>query len=84
MTATMSDDTTTAIPPIDYGVLAQRAAEAHLEACEEALHAIEYESEADVDDPAIGPFCGCTTCVVREVLHAAWPVLQRAFDEGAT
>ena len=24
-----------------------------------------------------GPFCGCTTCEVREILDAAWPYLQR-------
>ena len=24
-----------------------------------------------------GPFCGCDTCVVREILHAAWPHLYR-------
>jgi hypothetical protein len=38
-------------------------------------------AEADLDDlpePAeqpCGPFCGCDTCIVREVLDAAWPYL---------
>lgn len=27
-------------------------------------------------DDIAGPFCGCDTCVVREVLDAAWPYLK--------
>lgn len=44
---------------------AQLAAETHLTLCVDALH-----DGAD-DSPAIRPFCGCDTCIVREVLFAA-------------
>ena len=67
----------------DWGVRAQRAAEAHLEACEEALYAAEGEEGEDQDEPGLGPYCGCTTCVVREVLYAAWPILRQAALDGA-
>jgi hypothetical protein len=52
----------------------QRASEEHLDACMEAMWGI----EDDVYDtsPAMAPFCGCTTCIVREVLYAAWKVLD--------
>ena len=62
---------------IDHGLEAHRAAEAHLEACWEALDA---ESEGEVVDwpDILAPFCGCRTCEVREVLHAAWPHMMRA------
>jgi hypothetical protein len=64
----------------DPGIRAQRAAEAHLSACVDALFA---ESESDNPDdwpesPASAPFCGCDTCVVREVLFAAWPIIEAA------
>lgn len=75
----------------DYGLEAQRAAEAHLEACWEALHeqedadmAGEWESSAPDRWPVTaGPFCGCETCVVREVLFAAWPILTEAAKEAS-
>lgn len=51
---------------------AQRAAEARLFDCMDGL----YDDE--VGDSAIGPFCGCYTCMVREVLDAAWPWLFQA------
>lgn len=55
----------------------QRACEDHLAACYAALYAEEEaEPGVDLDYPAAaGPFCGCETCVVREVLHAARPYL---------
>lgn len=40
-------------------------AEKHLDLCWEAM--LDEESKS----PAFAPFCGCTTCVVREVLMAA-------------
>lgn len=64
----------------DAGREAQAAAEAHLAACWEAHDAWE---ESDPDDeglpesPAVDAFCGCSTCEVREVLAAAWPILLR-------
>ena len=54
----------------DWAVEAQRRAEEHLAACEEALHDELPES------PATAPYCGCDTCMVREVLAAAWEALQ--------
>jgi hypothetical protein len=51
---------------------AQRSAEARLFDCMDGL----YDDE--VGDSAIGPFCGCYTCIVREVLDAAWPWLYEA------
>lgn len=66
--------------PADVGVLAQRAAETHLAACEVAQFELEECGSADPADwpesPASAPFCGCQTCMVREVLHAAWPVFE--------
>lgn len=67
----------------DYGALAQKAAEEHLSACWEAYWA-EEESESLEDlpeSPACAPFCGCETCVVREVLFAAWPIIEQATTE---
>lgn len=49
---------------------AARAAEEHLESC--------FDS---IDDPSTSvdlsaPFCGCTTCVVREVIASSWPYMR--------
>lgn len=49
----------------DLGQAAQRAAEDRLEAC--------YDELSEDDDD--GQFCGCITCIVREVLEAAVPIL---------
>jgi len=56
---------------MDFGMAAQAAAEAHLQACMDALDA----NDAGVawESPASAPFCGCDTCCVRETLYAAWP-----------
>jgi hypothetical protein len=64
----------------DFGADAQAAAEAHLARCSEALWA---ESEGEpAESPACAPFCGCDTCVVREVLWAAWQVLDAYIDDA--
>lgn len=60
----------------DLGPPAQRAAEAHLAACWEAYWA--EEEGREIESPACAPFCGCDTCVVREVLFAAWSFLESA------
>lgn len=65
----------------DYGYEAQQAAEAHLALCWEAFYSQEDDGEGDDGDepsesPAIGPFCGCETCVTREILYAAWPLME--------
>jgi hypothetical protein len=68
-------------PRRDHRFAAHKAAVAHLAACFEHL---DHQSEVDagyadadaaVTDPASAPFCGCEDCMVREVLHAAWPHL---------
>lgn len=67
----------------DYGAEAQRAAEDHLDACFEALEREETaEPGEEVDSPAVGAFCGCQTCCVRETLHASWPFLREAALAG--
>lgn len=50
----------------------QRKAGEHLAACHEAMEAYSEHPDADVENPAYGPFCGCDTCVVREVLSVCW------------
>jgi hypothetical protein len=67
-------------PVPDAGVEAQRAAELHLDACWEAMD-LEEESAGEDEAAAVewpdtaGPFCGCRTCEVREVLYVAVPIL---------
>jgi len=65
----------------DFGLIAAWAAENHLEEC----HAADFHEENTGEDisPASAPFDGCTTCVVREVLHIAWPILREAALNGA-
>lgn len=67
----------------DFEVVLQRACENHLAACNEAL--FEEGEVKDIDDappsPAFGPFCGCDTCVVREILHVAWPMIEGRFRD---
>lgn len=65
--------------PLDVGVAAQRAAQRHLAACWEALEISDAGGEAQ--SPACAPFCGCETCEIREILHAAWPVFVK-FGDG--
>lgn len=59
----------------DVGYEAQQLAEAHLIACSEAMYDA-YEDEEPPESPAFGPYCGCDTCIVREVLASAWPALE--------
>ena len=64
----------------NYGLEAQQAAETHLAFLELATYENDEEFPAlvDVTVESAGPYCGCTTCVVREVLYAAWPILLEA------
>ena len=64
----------------DYGHEAQQAAEERLETIWEAEESDDDSAYDDID--MAGPFCGCTTCIVREVLHAAWPILREAALAG--
>lgn len=67
---------------IDHGHEAQKAAEAHLELLDECLFRENDQEEPEWPDSA-GPYCGCQTCIVREVLWAGWPHLRLAALEDA-
>lgn len=61
-------------------VRAQQAGEARLALANEVL----WADEMDVDAPEgweqmAGPYCGCDTCMVREVLDAALPYMIDLF-----
>jgi hypothetical protein len=66
---------------VDYAKLAQDAAERRLD----ALDQLEFDGTPLPDDiEVLAPYCGCRTCLVREVLDAAWPhLLALARDEVA-
>jgi hypothetical protein len=52
----------------------QRAAEEHLIEVERAMDQdFSDPDREEIYDPSFAPFCGCTTCIVREVLMAAEP-----------
>lgn len=53
---------------------AQREAELWLEQCYDAVDSEDVPEGAEL-------FCGCTTCIVREVLTAATPHLYAALIE---
>lgn len=58
-----------------FAQAAQNAAEEHLAAC------WQYLDNEDVPEPeTAAPFCGCTTCEVREILHAAYPHLRAMWE----
>lgn len=64
----------------DLEKAAQKAAEERLNAAYEQLWSEEDGDVPREDSPewdAVGPFCGCETCIVREVLDAAWPYLKQ-------
>lgn len=65
---------------VDYGHMAQAAAEKHLGELEECLSVESGGGEADWPETA-GPYCGCETCIIREVLWAAWPYMRMAAQE---
>lgn len=66
---------------------AQAAAEQRIEMAYLVLAAESgsFEDEEDITEEDVetaaallcAPFCGCTTCLVREVLDAAWPALRQ-------
>lgn len=73
----------------DYGYEAQMAAEKHVRACDEALSTMDdgLNIAADWPEDMAGPYCGCEVCVIRETLHAAWPIAMeyaRDFPQGGT
>jgi hypothetical protein len=62
---------------------AQEAGERRLAYC----NAILFEGEGEempeelAGEQAAAPYCGCDTCIVREVLDAAWKVLLAIKEE---
>jgi len=78
---------TTPSTAAEFAQAAQHAAENHIEAVYEyfrlAEEATQEELEQFGDDPSYGPFCSCVTCEVREILHAALPVIARGIITGA-
>jgi len=56
------------------------AAMAHLERCDDTL--IAEEENGEIESASSAPYCGCTTCQVREALVAAWPHLRDAALAG--
>lgn len=72
---------TSASDVVDVGIRAHQAAVTHLEEC---MNLLDYE-EGEGEPPNVAtmaPFCGCTDCVVREVLFAAYPILTgQAYNE---
>lgn len=68
--------------PLDLAHSAQEAAYERLEAGELVLmyednqdDEIDAETYRKAAESLSAPFCGCMTCVVREVISAAWPYL---------
>lgn len=57
---------------------AQEAGERRLAYCSAVLFGEENDEEMPEElagEQIAAPYCGCDTCVVREVLDAAWQVL---------
>lgn len=59
----------------DHWAAAHTAAVKHFNECMMEVH-----GEID-ESPACAPFCGCDVCIVREILHAAYPHLEKHFAE---
>jgi hypothetical protein len=59
----------------DHWAAAHTAAVQHFNECMMEVH-----GEID-ESPACAPFCGCDVCIVREILHAAYPHLEKHFAE---
>lgn len=70
----MSDDVTRRLD-----ALAEKAGDAALLRLERSYHEMMYEEPYDGAGSApCAAFCGCFTCMVREVLDAAYPYLREA------
>lgn len=76
----------------DWGQLAHKVAAEHLDACENAFWCEQGECETESHDgepgsptcetPALAPYCSCSTCQVREMVGAVWPVIEAAIRSG--
>jgi hypothetical protein len=72
----MIDDDETAN---DHWAKAHEVALDHLNKCFSIL--LDDEDDEFDEDDACAPFCGCETCVVREVLYAALPHIERHLNK---
>lgn len=63
-----------------WTALAERAQIAAEDRIERALYELHGEEEAyeGSGSETLAPFCGCMTCVIREVLDAAYPYVKEA------
>lgn len=69
----------------DLCVSIQAKAEQHLVSCYEVLQAEEEDYlPEDEDFSPFGAFCGCETCVVREVVTSVWDQLVEAVNSEKT
>jgi hypothetical protein len=68
----------------DVGTEIQRKAEEHLMKCQEQLFGEEEGTDTGVEVETFGPYCGCDTCIVREVLGIAWDSLVEAANSEKT
>lgn len=72
----MGTSSSVSVEELDLADRVWKAAKEHVGACERHL----YESENTEADPGPGPatmlYDGCTECVIRETLHAAWEVMR--------
>jgi len=66
----------------DYGYEAHQTAKARWQQLDEALYVDEYGGEPEWPEDLVAPYDGCEDCVVREILHAAWPILVLAAQEN--
>lgn len=77
----------------DWGALAFEAAKERLQQCMQAMYCQEGECEEHPHAANGGPSCpmpensglgcmGCDDCTVREVLTAAWPIIEAAIRSG--
>lgn len=62
----------------DLAQKAQRAAEVRLHEAMDRYWASEEGDDTAWDDWDGAPYDGCDTCLVREVLQGAWPILLEA------
>jgi hypothetical protein len=61
---------------------AQRSAEQRFDMAMDSVYSEDDDFYESLD--LAGPFCGCTTCIVREILDAAWPYLYEMAHHPAT
>lgn len=77
MSSLVKDVTGAEVPlETDWGYQAHRAAVDHLSRVWAHFHNEDGYEDPDAASPAVGAFCGCQDCEVREALFAAVPFLE--------